>query len=130
MKKISVIIVEDHKLVREMWTDLLADNNEIEVVGESGDFDEAIEMIKSKKPDIVFLDINLPQSSGLDAVPLIRKFAPDTRIIAISVHDLPVYAKKMLQMGAKAYVTKNSSHLEIFKAVEEVMNGRSYVCLE
>jgi DNA-binding NarL/FixJ family response regulator len=130
MKKISVIIVEDHKLVREMWTDLLADNNEIEVVGESGDFDEAIEMIKSKKPDIVFLDINLPQSSGLDAVPLIRKFAPDTRIIAISVHDLPVYAKKMLQMGANAYVTKNSSHLEIFKAVEEVMNGRSYVCLE
>jgi DNA-binding NarL/FixJ family response regulator len=100
MKKNSVIIVEDHKLVRDMWINLFADNNELEVVGECGDLDEAIEMIKIKKPDIVLLDINLPQGSGLDAVPLIRKFAPDTRIIAVSMHNQPLYAKKMLQMGA------------------------------
>jgi DNA-binding NarL/FixJ family response regulator len=130
MKKNSVIIVEDHKLVRDMWINLFADNNELEVVGECGDLDEAIEMIKIKKPDIVLLDINLPQGSGLDAVPLIRKFAPDTRIIAVSMHNQPVYAKKMLQMGAKGYVTKNSSCQEMFKAIEEVMKGGIYVCLE
>lgn len=130
MKKISVIVVEDHKLVREMWTSLFADNNEIEVIGESGVFDEAIELIKIKRPDIVLLDINLPQASGLDAVPLIRKFAPGSGIIAVSMHNQPAYAKKMLQLGAKAYVTKNSSHQEILDAVKEVMNGRTYICNE
>lgn len=130
MKKISVVVVEDHQLVREMWINLFSTNDEIEVVGQCGTFDEAIEMIKEKKPAIVFLDINLPQSSGLDAVPLIRKFAPASRIIAVSMHNQPAYARKMLQLGAKGYVTKNSSHQEIFKAVEDVMNGRIYICME
>lgn len=130
MKKISVILVEDHQLVREMWASLFADNNEIEVVGESGALAEAIEMIKIKKPDIVLLDINLPQGSGMDAVPLIREFAPSSKIIAVSMHNQPAYAKKMLQMGAMAYVTKNSPHQEMLAAIETVMNDQTYVCSE
>jgi DNA-binding NarL/FixJ family response regulator len=130
MKKISIVVVDDHKLIREMWTRIFLDNSEIEIVGDCGGFEEAIEMIKLKRPDIVLLDINLQQASGLDAVPLIRKFSPGTRIIAVSMHSQLVYAKKMLQLGAKAYVTKNSSHLEIFKAVEEVMKGGIYICSE
>lgn len=130
MKKITVAIVEDHQMIREMWARMFALKPEIEVVGESGSFDDAIEMIKSKKPDIVLLDINLPQSSGLEAVPLIRKYSPGTKIIAVSMHNQPVYAKKMLQMGAKGYVTKNSSHEEMFMAIDEVLAGGTYVCLE
>ena len=130
MKKISIAIVEDHKLVREMWAHLFSGKPEIEVVGKSGEFDEAIEMIKIKRPDIVLLDINLPGASGLDAVPLIRKFAPGTRIIAVSMHSQPAYAKKMLQLGAKGYVTKNSSHEEMYMAVDSVMEGKTYVCQE
>ncbi len=76
------------------------------------------------------LDINLQHASGMDAVPLIRKYSPGTHIIAVSMHSQLVYAKKMLQLGAKGYVTKNSSHLEVFKAIEEVMQGRIYVCSE
>ena len=130
MKKISVFVVEDHKLVREMWSELFSRNNEIEVIGESGDFEEAIKMIKEKRPDIVLLDINLAQASGFDAVPLIRKFAPASLIIAVSMHCQPAYAKKMLQLGAKGYLTKNSSRNEILMAVHEVMAGRKYVCEE
>ena len=135
MKKITIAIVDDHKLIREMWAKMFASNSEsdsyrIEITGESGAVDEAIEMIKIKKPDIVLLDINLAQGSGLEAVPLIRKFSPGTRIIAVSMHNQPAYAKKMLQMGAKGYVTKNSSHKEMFKAIEAVMNGEVYVCAE
>jgi two-component system invasion response regulator UvrY len=130
MKKITVAIVEDHKLVREMWAQLFSGKPEIEVVGKSGEFDEAIEMIKTKRPDIVLLDINLPGGSGLDAVPLIRKFAPGTRIIAVSMHSQPVYAKKMLQLGAKGYVTKNSSHEEMYMAIDTVMEGKTYICQE
>ena len=130
MKKISIFVVDDHKLVREMWSELFSRNNEIEVIGESGDFDDAISKIKDKRPDVVLLDINLAQSSGFDAVPLIRKFAPGSMIIAVSMHCQPAYVKKMLQLGAKGYVTKNSSRNEILMAVHEVMAGRKYVCEE
>ncbi len=130
MNKISVVIVEDHQMVREMWVQLFTVKKEIEVVGKTGGFDEAIEMIRIKRPDIVLLDINLPGASGLDAVPLIRKFSPGSRIIAVSMHSQPAYAKKMLQMGAKGYVTKNSSHEEMFAAIDAVMNGKTFVCME
>jgi len=130
MKNISVVIVEDHKLIREMWTKMFSINKQIEITGESGTLDEAIEMISIKKPDIVLLDINLPKGSGLDAVPMIKEFSPETRIIVVSMHNQPAYAKKMLNLGAKGYVTKNSSYKEIFRAIEEVMNGNVYVCAE
>lgn len=130
MKKIRIIVVDDHKLIREMWARLFSISHEIEIVGESGVLDEAVELIKIKRPDIVFLDINIPPGSGLDAVPLIRKFSPGTRIIAVSMHSQPVYAKKMLKLGARGYVTKNSSHKEMLEAVDEVMAGRNYICSE
>lgn len=130
MKKITVAIIDDHRLIREMWSKIFAGLTAFEITGESGTFDDAIEMIKLKRPDIVLLDINLEKSSGLDAVPLIRKFSPGTRIIAVSMHNQPAFAKRMLQLGAKGYVTKNSSHEEILKAVEEVMKGNIYVCTE
>lgn len=130
MKKISIVIVDDHKLIREMWTKMFSSHPSLEVTGESGEFDEAIEMVKTKRPDIVLLDINLPPHSGMDAVPLIRKHVPGTKIIAVSMHNQPSYAKKMLQLGAKGYVTKNSSITEIIKAIEEVTNGHNYICTE
>ena len=130
MKKITIVVVEDHQLVREMWSELFAKNEGVEVIGESGVFDEAIEMIKTKRPNIVLLDINLPQASGFDAVPLIRKFSPGTKVIAVSMHSQPAYAKKMLQLGAKGYVTKNSSRQEILNAIEEVTKDHKYVCAE
>lgn len=129
-KNITVIVVDDHKLIREMWAQIFHYKENVQVIGESGKFDEAIELIRVKRPDIVLLDINLPPASGLDAVPLIRKFSPGTKIIAVSMHSQPVYAKKMLKLGAKAYVTKNSSQNEILTALDEVMNGGIYICSE
>jgi DNA-binding NarL/FixJ family response regulator len=130
MNKITVVVVDDHRLIREMWVKLFATRNDIVIVGGCGVFDEAIELIKIKRPDIVLLDINLPPASGLDAVPLIRKYSPGTKIIGVSMHTEPVYAKKMIQLGAKGYVTKNSSHEEIFSAIDEVREGNIFICNE
>lgn len=130
MTKINIAVVDDHKLIRQMWSTMLASNSEIEITGESGAMDEAVEMIRIKRPDIVLLDINLVQGSGLDAVPLIRKYSPGSRIIAVSMHNEPAYVKRMMKLGAKAYVTKNSSHEEMLKAIDEVMAGRIYLCAE
>jgi two-component system, NarL family, invasion response regulator UvrY len=130
MKKISLAIIDDHKLIRQMWTIMFAGNTAIEVTGEASTLHGAIEMVKDKRPDIVLLDINLAKESGIDAVPLIRKFSPGTRIIAASMHNQPAYVKKMLQLGAKGYVTKNSPCEEMITAIEEVMKGNIYICEE
>jgi two-component system, NarL family, invasion response regulator UvrY len=128
--KTTIIVVDDHKLVREMWQELFARTNDIEVIGESGQFNEAIDLIKLKRPNIVLLDINLSHASGFDAVPLISKFSPGTKVIAVSMHSQPAYAKKMLQLGARGYVTKNSSREEMLTAIEAVKNGKKYICSE
>ena len=130
MKMISIVIVDDHRLIRQMWASMFADITGIIVAGEAGTLAEAVEMIKEKIPDIVLLDINLGKESGMDAVPLIRKFSPGTRIIAASMHNQSAYVKKMLQLGAKGYVTKNSPFEEMLTAIEEVMKGNLYVCEE
>lgn len=128
--KITIVVVDDHKLVREMWQELFARTTHMEVIGESGLFDEAIELIKVKRPHIVLLDINLSNASGFDAVPLISKFAPGTKVIAVSMHSQPAYAKRMIQLGAMGYVTKNSSKEEVLLAIEEVKKGKKYICSE
>ena len=117
-------------MVREMWTSLFEDWDNIDVIGQCGNFAEAIEMIKSKTPDIVLLDINLPDASGFDAVPVILKFSPTTKIIAVSMHHQPIYAHRMLSLGARGYITKGSPSQEILDAVGEVMDGKTYICLE
>ncbi len=130
MKKVNIVVVDDHMMIREMWTRLFEGNLMMQVVGESGTFDEAIAVVTEKQPDVVLLDINLPNASGLDAVPLINKFSPATNIIGVSMHNQPALAKKMIKLGAKGYVTKNSPHQEIFSAIHEVMKGGTYICSE
>ncbi|MGZ8557304.1 MAG: response regulator [Chitinophagaceae bacterium] len=130
MKKTTVVIVDDHKLIREMWTKLFAGNQQIKIAGESGTLSGAYKIIKVKKPDIVLLDINFPKGSGFDAVPRIKKFSPRTNIIALTMYNHPAYAQKMLDLGAKGYVTKNSSYKEVLKAIDKVTKGEVYVSTE
>lgn len=130
MKKLKVFIVDDHKLIREMWRMIFEEKEHLEVVGESGQLNDALEQIYKLRPDVVLLDINLPPDSGMDAVPHIRKHVPGAKIIAVSMHNQPAYAKKMFQLGVKGYVTKNSSQSELLKAIEEVIAGNNYICTE
>jgi DNA-binding NarL/FixJ family response regulator len=76
------------------------------------------------------MDLNMTPVSGFDITKLIRKHAPESNIIGVSMHTMPVYARKMLQLGAMGYVTKNSSKEEMVSAIMEVSNGRKYVCEE
>jgi len=129
-KKTSIVIIEDHLLIRQLWSMLFLGNPELELVGESGQLDDAVELIKTQKPDIVFLDINLGHDSGMDGIAAIRKYSPGTRIIVISMHTQVAYAKKAFQLGACGYITKSSGQEEIIKAIGEIMNGKTYLCAE
>ena len=117
-------------MVRQMWSTLFEEMPEVTITGESGSLAEAIEMVKQQQPDVILLDINLPDASGLEAVPYILKTSPHTKIIAVSMHNQAAYARQMLELGARAYVTKNSSPDEMFEAVKVVMEGGEYICAE
>jgi two-component system invasion response regulator UvrY len=100
------------------------------VIAESGSGEEAVELARQLRPNIVIMDINLPGMNGIEATQLIRKYSPGSKILGVSLHTQPTYARKMIQKGAMGYVTKNSSREEMFKAIMEVQNGRKYICDE
>jgi DNA-binding NarL/FixJ family response regulator len=128
MEKITILLVDDHRLIRESWLQVLNEEPRFHVVGAVGNADEAIEMAKTKRPRIILMDINMSPVNGFDATKIIRKQSPGSRIIGVSMHSIPVYAKKMFQAGALGYVTKNSSREELIMAILEVDAGKKYVC--
>lgn len=130
MEKIRIVIIDDHTLLRQTWSFILNLEDRFSVVGESDSAEKAIELCGALRPDIVMLDINLPGMNGMEAVPLIRKFAPATKIIGVSLHTQPIYARKMIKMGATGYITKNSSKEEMMQALTEVHAGRKFICKE
>jgi two-component system invasion response regulator UvrY len=130
MKKVSIMIVDDHTLIRETWSFLLGKNENFDVVAECGDGERAIELARDKRPDVVLLDINMAPMSGFDVLKMIRKYSPGSKIIGVSMHSQPAYAKKMLRLGAKGYVTKNSPRQEMLTAIAEVSKNQVYVCQE
>ena len=130
MGKITVLIVDDHTLIRETWSFLLGRNENFEVIAEVGDGQKAIDIARDKRPHIVLLDINMTPLNGFDVLKMIRKQSPGSKVIAVSMHSQPAYAKKMLRMGAKGYVTKNSPRQEMLDAIIDVNNGNTYICQE
>ncbi len=130
MKKISILITDDHMLIREAWSLILNADPRFKVVGEAGSGEAALELARQLSPDIITLDINLPGISGIETVALIRKCSPHTRILGVSMHTQPAYARKMIQKGAMGYVTKNSSSEEMCHAIMEIHSNRKYICGE
>lgn len=130
MTRLTILIADDHKLIRETWSYILNSDPRFEVVAECGDAQAAVEMAKQKRPNVILMDINMLPFTGFEATEKIRKLSPASKIIGVSMHSQPVYAKKMLQVGATGYVTKNSSRDEMFKAIIEVYKGNKYICEE
>jgi DNA-binding NarL/FixJ family response regulator len=130
MDKITILLVDDHKLIRESWSFILNSDSRFQVVGETSNADEAVLIAKEKNPRIVLMDINMAPVNGFDGTKMIRKYSPGSRIIGISMHSMPAYARRMLQLGAMGYVTKNSSKDELITAILQVNEGKKYVCDE
>ena len=130
MEKITILLVDDHKLVRDSWSFILNSDPRFHVVGETSSGDEAVEIATNIRPDVVLMDINMTPTNGFEATKLIRKYSPSSKIIGVSMHSMPAYAKRMLQSGATGYVTKNSSKEELMEAILEVSKGQKYICSE
>jgi two-component system invasion response regulator UvrY len=130
MQKITILIADDHTLIRQAWNLVLNTDPRFDVVAEAGSGEEAVELVQQLRPNIVIMDINLPGISGIEATQIIRKLYPATKVLGVSMHTQPAYVRKMLKQGAMGYVTKNSSREELSKAIIEIHNNRKYVCEE
>jgi DNA-binding NarL/FixJ family response regulator len=130
MQKITILLVDDHKLIRDSWAFILNSDSRFLVVGETSSGEKAIEIASEKKPKIILMDVNMSPVNGFDATKQIHKTSPDSKVIAVSMHTMPAYAKRMMQLGAMGYVTKNSSKEEMITAIVEVSNGKKYICNE
>ena len=130
-KKISIMIFDDHNLVAEMWSELINSDERFAVIGICNDTTEkSIETVKTKRPDIVIMDINIQPNSGIDSTKMVKKVSPGTKVIGVSMHNQPSFAKRMLKNGALGYVTKSSNRNEMFEAILSVNDGKIFVCKE
>lgn len=130
MEKITILIVDDHTLLREAWTVVLNADPRFSVVGTAGSGESAVELARILCPHVVIMDIGLQGMDGISATREIHAYAPSCRILGVSLHSQPSYARKMLQMGAMGYITKNSSSKELIRAILEISNGSKYICDE
>jgi two-component system invasion response regulator UvrY len=125
------MIFDDHNLVAEMWSELINSDERFSVIGICNDTTEkSIETVKTKRPDIVIMDINIQPNSGIDATKMVKKVSPGTKVIGVSMHNQPSFAKRMLKNGALGYVTKSSNRNEMFEAILSVNDGKIFVCKE
>ncbi len=124
---IKILIVDDHPLILEGIKALLADNDTITVVGTASNAFDAIAFLKENSIDIAFLDINLPDISGIELCKKIKEEFPDVRCIALSTFSERSYISRMIQNGAMGYLLKNSSKEEILMAIHQVHTGSYFM---
>ncbi len=122
-RAVRVMVVDDHRLVREGLVGLLRLNSEIEVVGEASSGDEAVARARVLKPDVVLMDISMPGMNGITATKMIKKDLPDTKVIMLTMLDQEGYVYESVKAGATGYLLKNVGLDELVKAVKEVHRG-------
>ena len=127
---IRLVIVDDHTLMRETWKMMLQRDARINVIAECASGAEAIACAAVQQPDVILMDINMTPINGFEATQKIAQSHPAIKIIGLSINNQPTYARNMIQMGAKGYVTKNSSLEEMLTAIVTVNTGGTYVCNE
>jgi two-component system invasion response regulator UvrY len=128
MKDIKIVIVDDHKLIRDSLSQILNNHHRFEVVAACSNAEEGVQQATTHQPHVVITDINMPGMNGFDAMALIKEQCINTKIIGMSLHTQPSYALRMIRGGALGYVTKNSPLEELFKALDAVLQGKRYLC--
>ena len=128
--KTRLIIVDDHKIIRESLRFLISSIDNMEIAGEASNGKELISLLESTTADIILMDISMPDMNGIEATQLVNNKKPWVKIIGLSIHTQAVIIKKMLAAGAFGFVTKNSSSEELFTAIDKVRNNQKYLCPE
>ncbi|RPI04279.1 MAG: DNA-binding response regulator [Ignavibacteriae bacterium] len=126
MNKIRILLADDHPMVRSGLIRLLESYKEFTVIGEAGDGEEAVEMTRAMKPDIVIIDLSMPKLSGIEATKLIRKNNPETKVLVLTMHDNEEYVYQIFKCGAGGYMLKNTGRDDLAAAIRAVAQGGTF----
>src|SRR3984885_7646494 len=126
MKKITVLLAEDHMIVREGFRKMLELEDDFEVVGEAEDGRQAVTQAKKLRPDVVLMDIAMPLLNGLEATRQVLKTLPATKVLMLSAHSDDAYVKKATEAGAMGFLLKQTSAHDVCRAIREVQKGKTF----
>jgi len=124
---IRIFITDDHSLIREGLKKIINDEKDISIIGEAGNAKDTMSFVLSKNIDILILDLNLPDKSGLDLLKELKSLKPELKILILSMHPEDRFAMRVLRAGASGYITKESVGEELVRAIRKVYNGGKYV---
>ena len=126
MNQTSIVLVDDHSLVRDGIRALLESEEDLNVIGEGADGTEALILVKEKNPDILIIDIRMPKMTGIEAVEKLNAANATTKCIILSMHDSEEYILQSVAAGAKGYLLKDTGKTEFIKAIHAVQGGDKY----
>ena len=127
MKRIRILLADDHAVVRRGFQMILAEQSDMEIVGEAGNGREALELAAKLKPDVVVMDVAMPELNGIEATRRMAESAPHARVLALSMHKDSVYVRETLRAGARGYLLKDSVAADLVNAVRAVASGEGYL---
>lgn len=127
MKKLKILVAEDHAIVREGIIGLLAGNPDFEVVAEAADGVDALHLVDELSPDLLLMDLSMPNVDGLTATKQAKKKHPDLKIIILTIHDSEEYIYQVFKNGADGYVLKEAAFTELLMAIDAVMHGKKFL---
>jgi DNA-binding NarL/FixJ family response regulator len=127
MKRIRILLADDHAVVRQGFKMILAEQPDMEIAGEAGNGREALALAASLKPDIVVMDVAMPELNGIEATRRMSEAAPYARVVALSMHKDSVYVREILRAGARGYLLKDSDAGDLVSAIRSVANGEGYI---
>lgn len=126
-KKKRIFLVDDHPLVREWLTNLINQQPDLVVCGESDNAVTALSSVSAVQPDLVIVDVSLKHSSGLDLVKNLKELAPGVPALVLSMHDESLYAERMLRAGARGYINKSETTKKVVEAIHRVLEGGVFI---
>jgi DNA-binding NarL/FixJ family response regulator len=124
---IRVLIADDHAILRHGLARALEQEKDIELVGQAGDGRSAMELARERTPDVVVMDVGMPDLNGIEATRAIRRDVPQTRVIALSMHSANRYVREMFKAGAAGYLLKDGGFDELTEAIRLVAKGQTYI---
>ncbi len=124
---IRILLADDHALVRHGFRMILAAQPDMEIAGEAGNGREAVELAEKLKPDVVVMDVTMPELNGIEATRRLIELSPRTRVLALSMHKDAVYVREILRAGARGYLLKDSADADLLAAVRAVAKGEGYL---
>lgn len=127
MARIHLLLVDDHEVVRRGLRMLLENEDDLDIVGEASTGEDAMEMVETLKPDVVIMDITLPDISGIDATRRIKEKNPAVAVVALTIHEDQQYFFEMLQAGASGYVPKRAAPNDLITAIRATHRGEMYI---